>query len=186
VTGGRTLLAALDAALADHVADPADDAPHARGFAAATGLNDLLIRHRLGWDDVVTPGSRLAKLCGRLGSEYRPEQQAAYHHAVRLIMACGASWTELVRLPESVQRAAPEPVVATASVFSPPEEDWMHTVRGLKARAAWRSDGEHARLDALERELQAGHEVEPQDAVWLRDVWWHAELNNPEPEEAIK
>ena len=219
------MLATLDDALA--AAASASGAPggaagsrRAAGMAAARGLNDLLIRHALVWDDVVAPGSRLAKLCGRLGSDYEAEREAAYDHALRLLLRRRATWSDLVRLPETLMREAagrpsarlspgrslaregagvarrtpPGAAVRAAgassrpaqrpAVASPPEEDWMATVRRLKVGATWRSDAEHALLATLERSLAEGHAISAEDARRLRDIWWRVELNEPAPKEA--
>jgi hypothetical protein len=206
------LLAVLDAALRVTDAARLPDGPQAErrraGIAAATSLNDLLIRHRLGWDDVVVPGSRLAKLCGRLGSAYAAEQEAAYDHAVRLILQRRTTWSELVRLPDRLKglpsaldravarrggaagaqprRDAPAPAArpdapsaSHSFATSPPEADWITTVQRLKEHAAWRSEAEYARLDTLECRLFAGHAMGAEDAIWLRDLWWYAELHSP-------
>jgi len=214
------LLAVLDAVLhatnAARFQEPAAAERRNAGITAATRLNDLLILHRLGWDDVVAPGSRLAKLCGRLGSAYAAEREAAYDHAVRLILHRGTTWSELVRLPErlkggpsALDRAvaqnarargapvrrhdtppsapppsAPSPAAPAASASrsfatSPPEVDWITTVQRLKEHAAWRSESEYAALDALECRLFAGDAVSTQEAIWLRNLWWYAELHSP-------
>ncbi len=235
VSRPAAMLAALDAALDAAASAPGrdKDARRAAGIAAATGLNDLLIRHELTWDDVVPPGSRLAKLCGRLGSEYPAEREAAYDHARRLLLGRRATWSDLVRLPaslacEALTREAltregigrfpaaapharppharpphtrPSPArsphardgeglargvrpdaggpASRPTVVSPPEEDWTATVQRLKAGAALRSDAESVLLAALERGLAEGHAISVEEARWLRDIWWRAELHDP-------
>jgi hypothetical protein len=66
---------------------------------------------------------------------------------------------------------------------APPEADWITTVRRLNARAAWRSDTEHILLESLAHSLADGQPIEPAEARWLRDIWWHAELTNPDLED---
>ena len=183
MTTGAALLAALDAAL------PHEDGPlpgaaevelHRAGLSAAIGLNELLIEWGLGWQDVVIPaGGRLALLCGRLGSAYEAEQEAAYLHAVRLIRRLGGPWSRLVHLPEGVA-GAPAAIALQASVL-PPEEDWPSTVASLLSRNAWRSEAEHGLLEALGPRLAAGKAPTAEEARRLRDMWWSAELNAPEP-----
>lgn len=179
------------------------------GIVAAAALNELLIQNRLGWNDAVAPGSRLAKLCGRLGSDYEAEREAAYDHAVRLILRRRATWSDLVRLPDALKRcpvetnrlarngsreadaaletasprfteAAP-PVPDCPANISPPEENWGTTIQRLYERVAWRSETEHARLDALQISLANGHALTKEDACWLREIWWYAELCDPGP-----
>ena len=47
----------------------------------------------------------------------------------------------------------------------------------LRADAAWRSDSERALLAALEHGLAEGQAISVEEARWLRDIWWRAELN---------
>lgn len=157
------------------------------GLAAAAGLHDLLARHRLGWGDVLPPGSRLAKLCGRFGSDYPAEREAAYDHAVRLILRRRATWSALARLPEALQRLAAEPAGPNPGAASlpqappPPEQNWLATVQRLKACATWWTAAESALLEALDRRLVGGRSIGAADAKWLRDLWWEVELNDSEP-----
>lgn len=185
MTDGASLLVLLDASLGDDQGDvdPAWDS----GLAAAVELNSLLLRHHLVWDDVAGSGSRLAKLCGRLGSDYQAERAAAYHHAVHLIRRRRTTWTALVLLPEALltearPTAAPPPPPGEA----PPDENWIVTIRRLNVRAAWRSDAEHIFLESLEHGLAEGQFIGAAEARWVRDIWWEAELNNPEPEDALE
>jgi hypothetical protein len=193
------LLAVLDAAL-----EADTDGPRAAGMAAAIALHRLLAAHRLVWDDVVTPASRLAKLCGCLGSDYAGEQSAAYDHAVRLLRRRRATWSSQVRLPVAPPRALPSapraaPAVApappparaaprrqwdehatgpTGPIAAPPETDWITTVRQLQMRAGWPPDMDHHRMDSLARRLVEGEAIDARDARWLRDLWWWQELND--------
>lgn len=190
MSAAETLLARLDAALpsGERPGDKAGPAANrGAGLAAAAGLHDLLARCRLGWDDLLPPDGRLAKLCGRFGSDYPAEREAAYDHAVRFIVRGGATWSALIRLPEALRRpaAAPANPIPFASVPAPPppEADWLTTVRRLKARAAWWTTTQSAFLDAAERNLADGGAVGAADAKWLRDLWWEVELNDLDPPE---
>lgn len=220
----HALLVRLDAALAG------GDALRHDGLVAATELNRLLVAHRLTWDDVAGAGTRLAKLLGRLGSEYPAEQEAGYDHAVRVILGRHSRWSLLIRLPPWLPEprhaptppppqsppifAAPPPEMAprpahtidlpdlamadglvdelvTEPPLSPlayppvtsPDGDWLTTIHRLRERGAWRSEREHALLDALELELAAGGTLSDAAARRLRDIWWDAEMNDPMPEE---
>ena len=185
---GATLLAALDAA------SPAHDAPvapgsaeaqrHAAGLAAALGLNELLIAHGCIWDEVMdAPGTRLAKICGRLGSCHEAERKAAYDLSVRLLQRRNVRWSDLVRLPPALAEAR-VPVALPASVL-PPEQDWPATVAGLLARAAWRSSPEHELLLTAAARVAEGRAIGAEEARQLRDMWWSAELNSCSPKDDI-
>ena len=180
MTTGGALLAALDAALptggAPPVPEAAETQQHKAGVAAAVSLNDLLVEHGRSWDDVIgEPGTRLGKLCGRLGSTYEAERATAYDHAVRLLRRRGARWSSVVRLPQDLAEAL-VPLSLQTSVL-PPEDGWQETVRLLKARAAWRSDRERDLLQTLGTRLAEGRAVGNAEARLLRDMWWSAELN---------
>ncbi len=186
-----TLLAALDAALAGG----SDPERHAAGLAAAIRLSDLLGRHRLVWNDVMTPDSRLAKLCGRLGSAYPGEQAAAYDHATRLIRERRSSWSEMVCLPKALRDAAapapgehaqelptrPQdagtPPSGLPAGLSAPDGDWPTTLARLLARAAWRTEAEKQLLQRMQRRLDQGLPIAEDDALQVRDIWWDAELD---------
>ena len=181
MTTGAALLAALDAALPSvgAPAEPGAAETHQRqaGVTAAVTLNALLVEHDRSWDDVIRePGTRLGKLCGRLGSTYEAERAAAYDHAVRLLCRRGARWSDLVRLPQALAEAL-VPLSLPTSVL-PPEYDWQATVRSLEARAAWRSDPERDLLSALGARLAEGHAIFNVEAQQLRDMWWSAELRS--------
>jgi hypothetical protein len=185
VSDGIALLMQLDACLAGSASDlgPGWDA----GLAAATRLNALLMQHHLVWDDVIGAGSRLAKLCGRLGSDYEAERASAYGHAVRLIRRRETNWSALVLLPHPLPNVpGPAEISVLPPTEAPPEENWIVTVRRLNRRAAWRTDTEHIFLESLEHGLSEGHAIVAAEARWLRDIWWDAELNNPEPEDAFE
>jgi hypothetical protein len=176
---GKALLAQLDAGLAHGAGDPSP--AWEAGLAAATRLNALLAQHHLGWHDVVAPGTRLAKLCGRLGSEYPAEREAAYRHAVRLILRSQTSWSALVGLPEAL--SSPPAAIAPpppAPDETPPEESWIAIVRRLNRRAAWRTATEQTFLASLEDGLASGQDIGAVEAGWVRDIWWDAELNDPD------
>jgi hypothetical protein len=180
MTTGAALLAALDTALpidgAPTEPDAAETQQFEAGVAAAVSLNDLLVKHGRSWDDVIGElGSRLGKLCGRLGSTYEAERAAAYDHAVRLLRRRGVQWSSVVRLPQDLAEAL-VPLSLPTSVL-PPEDDWRETVRLLEARAAWRSDRERDLLRALGARLAGGHAIDNVQARHLRDMWWSAELN---------
>jgi hypothetical protein len=172
---GRALLATLDAALAtDSVERWRVTVSHEDGLAAAVGLNALLIAHRLGWEDVIAPRSRLARMCGQLGSTFPAEREAAYHHAVRLLMERRSRWSDYVRLPNEVKRA----VIAMPQAASAPEGDWTRTVQVLRDRLEWRSGSEQERLATLETLLSGGGTITDDDAAWLRDLWWCDEMDD--------
>ena len=180
MTTGAALLAALDAALpaggAPAGPEAAEAQQHEAGVAAAVSLNDLLVEHDRSWDDVIgEPGTRLGKLCGRLGSTYEAERAAAYDLAVRLLCRRGARWSDLVRLPQDLAEAL-VPLSLPTSVL-PPEDDWQEKVQLLEARAAWRSDRERDLLRALGARLAEGRAISNAEARLLRDIWWSAELN---------
>lgn len=187
MTTGSALLAALDAALptGGAPAEPhaAETQQHQAGVEAAVTLNDLLVEHGRSWDDVIgEPGTRLGKLCGRLGSSYEAERAAAYGHAVRLLCRRGARWSSLVRLPQDLAEAL-VPLSLPTSVL-PPEDDWQATVRSLEARVAWRSDRERDLLRVLGAGFAEGYAISNADARQLRDIWWSAELIRPRTEDA--
>ena len=184
---GAALLAALDvaslAAEAPIAPGSAEEQRHAAGFAAALGLNELLIAHGCIWDEVMdAPDTRLAKFCGLLGSRNEAERKTAYDHSVRLLQRQNMRWSELVRLPPALAEAR-VPVALPASVL-PPERDWPATVAGLLARAAWRSSPEHDLLLAAAARVAEGRAIGDEEARQLRDMWWAAELNSCSPEEA--
>ena len=184
---GAALLAALDVAIpadgARIAPGSADEQRHLAGFAAAIGLNELLIAHGCIWDEVMdAPDSRLAKICGRLGSRDEAERKTAYDHSVRLLQRQNMRWSDLVRLPPALAEAR-VPVALPASVL-PPEQDWLTTVAGLLARAAWRSSPEHNLLLAAAARVAEGRAIGDEEARQLRDMWWAAELNSCNPEEA--
>ena len=58
----------------------------------------------------------------------------------------------------------------------PPEGDWATTVAWLiePSRLAWRASGPAGR--PRRADLAAGEEINDADAVWLRELWWQAEL----------
>lgn len=184
---GATLLAALD------IASPLGDAPitpgsaeeqrHAAGFAAAVGLNELLIEQGCIWDEVMgVPDTQLAKICGRLGSRNEAERESAYNHSVRLLQRQNMRWSDLVRLPPMLAEAY-APVALPASVL-PPERDWATTIAGLLERAAWRSPPEHAFLVEAAACVAEGRAIGNEEARRLREMWWAAELDSRGPEEA--
>ncbi len=193
---GAALLETLDAALLDEQASGGGGRP-ALGLAAATRLDRLLRRYHLVWDDIVAPGSRLAKLCGRLGSEFEAERAAAYDHAVRLILSQRRTWSALAHLPEAVAAAAEIEADAMAAepfltgvpevglAIQPPDGDWMTSVQHLRQRAGWRSNAEYQWLLALEQRLASGAVIDPAEASQLREIWWYLELNTPGPEELL-
>lgn len=146
---GEALLALLDATL------PADEAGlvagreqaggrRGAGLAAAGRLHDLLARHRFGWGDLLPDDSRLAKLCGRLGSDYPAEREAAYDHAVRLILRRRTSWSALARLPEPL-RQPPVGPPAGPSAGPPkqvaPQPAWLAAAGRLRRRVSWWAAG---------------------------------------------
>lgn len=198
VTTAAALLDTLDAALLDQGASGGvGGARPAAGLAAATRLDRLLHRHHLVWDDIVAPGSRLAKLCGRLGSEFEAERAAAYDHAVRWLLSQNRTWSALVRLPEAVAVAVPIEEHAALSAASlpgaeqaarvilPPDGDWMTSVQHLRQRAGWRSATECRWLLALEERLASGVAIDPEEANQLREIWWYLELNTPGRQELL-
>lgn len=156
-------------------------------------LDALLTRNRLGWADVLAPGHRLAKICGLLGSDFPAEHEAAYRHALRLILLARSTWSALVQLPPGLD-GAPRLARSEGPALLPdddgptpsaPEVDWLTTIRRLKARTAWRSAEERLLLEALEGRLAAGETIAPGDARRFRDMWWCAELNDPAAEDAV-
>lgn len=179
MTDGTALLKRLDASLADSSSDL--DSGWAFGLAAATELNVLLVQHHFVWADVLGPTSRLAKLCGRLGSDYEAERASAYGHAVRLILRQETNWSKLILLPHALLNPIlPLETPALPPSEAPPEENWIVTVQRLNRRAAWRTHTEHIFLESLEHGLAEGQSIGAAEARWLRDIWWDAELNNPE------
>ena len=188
MVAGNILLATMDAALRrDAIVFELGRLGADRqtpGLAAAVGLNQLLVMHGIGWDAVVAPDSLLVKLCGRLGSAFEAEREAAYAHALRFILRHRTTWSDLVRLPNgSPGRPPPVKPVAAPNVSRPSvpplEEDWNLTVERLEARCTWRSDAERALLETLEIELASGEALSLAAARWLRDIWWWADLNTP-------
>ncbi len=177
---GRALLALLDAGLA-HGADEAAPGWSA-GLAAAVLLDALLAQHHLSWDSVVAPGTRLAKLCGRLGSSYAAERASAYGHAVRLILRCQTRWSALVVLPDALLSPPPGPAAPQPGPdgVTACEDNWIVIVRRLNARAAWRSATERTFLESLEQGLALGQAIGAVEARWVRDICWDAELNDPD------
>ena len=153
-------------------------------------MDALLSRHRLTWDDVITPAGRLSKLCGRLGSSFDGERGAAYDHALRFILSGHATWSRYIHLPGPIAAAPADPAqdppaeTPPAPVVSAPDDDWLTTVQRLRQRKAWRSASEHALLNELEQELAAGQTLSATDARRVRDIWWYAELQTANPEEA--
>lgn len=172
---------------------PAPDRP-LNGLAAALRVTAWLLRHRCGWADVLIEEPALAKLCGRLGSAFDAEQEAAYVHALRYLVRHRRSWSTLIRMPAALggvpgQRllqdvatprgqpgAAPWAEIPVQPCHPPPEGDWATTVAWLIEHRAWRVAGERTLLDGLAAQLAAGEEINDADAVWLRELWWQAEL----------
>jgi hypothetical protein len=48
-------------------------------------------------------------------------------------------------------------------------------------RGAWRNERERSLLHRLGERNAAGTPPEEPDALWLRELWWRAELLNPTP-----
>ena len=179
--GIARLVATLDAALPGGDTPWPDVADEGEGLAAILALHGLLAANGLSWDDVLPQGGRLPKLCGRLGSTFPGERAAAYHHAALLVRDLATRWSALLQLPPALAApAAPEPAPAAGfppvPAYSAPDGDWPSTIAGLRSRAAWRSAAERRRLDALEALLHQGGDIGARDAIWLRDLWWFAEL----------
>lgn len=159
------------------------------GLGPALRITALLLHHRCGWADMLTDEPALAKLCGRLGSEFRAEQEAAYVHALRHLARHGQRWSALMRVPAALcgvlqtpPEAFPEPRAATRTdtpvqpSHPPPEGDWAMTIDWLIIQRAWRGERERARLHALAAQTIVGGTPDDADAVWLRELWWQAEL----------
>lgn len=158
------------------------------GLAAAVVLSDVLRHHRLGWLDVMRSELRLAKLCGRLGSDFPGEREAAYVHAVRFIVAHHTSWSATIRFPATLHSEPRRPsTLAESSLprFSAPEGDWPTTVRTLRARSVWLSPGERQLLDAVESRFLTGGALNRGEAIRLRNMWWKTELNDPSDAERL-
>ena len=180
MTTGADLLAGLDKALPAGNArvrpEGRDARQQAAGLLAAIGLNELLIAQGRCWHEIVgASDGRLAKLCGRLGSSYQAEREAAYDHSVRLLQRRNRRWSDLVRLPPELAAACVR-VTLPVSLL-PPDQDWPATVAGLLVRAAWRSPPEHDLLQRLQLRFEAGGAVGAEEARQVRDMWWSAELD---------
>ena len=184
------LLRALESAADKDRASYIQGDPNRRlsGMSAALRLNALLRERGCGWGDVVGRDAVLAKLCGRLGSDFAGEQEAAYVLAMRRIDRLGLRWSEIATLPTALLAARPVAAEAAEApppgdhhdyVHQPPDGDWPTTIAGLLLHVAWRDDDERLRLDALAAQVDAGGSVTDADAVWLRELWWQAELLVP-------
>jgi hypothetical protein len=104
-TGGM-LLAALDATFPPSNASIALGSAEAQRQAAglaAISPNEVLIAHGYSWNEVASaPNTRLAKICGHLGSRYEAERKAAYNHSVHLLLHRNVCWSDLVWQPSGL------------------------------------------------------------------------------------
>lgn len=161
------LLSALEAA---RDAAPADALAHAEAFDAA------LRACGLSWQEVLPRLPTLAKMCGRLGSAYPAERAAAYGHALRELARHRHTWSSAVRLPGEPRGATGAVAPAAPRAPSPPDADWITTIRDLLRRAAWRGAAERDLLHELERQAMQGRDPARAHALLVRDIWWQAEL----------
>jgi hypothetical protein len=63
----------------------------------------------------------------------------------------------------------------------PPEGDWVTTIDWLITQRAWRSERERGLLQVLAARAGTGATLDDADAVWLRELWWQAELLTATP-----
>ena len=181
----RGLRRALDqAATSDRDSAPreASDPPLA-GLPLVRRLTALLLAQRCGWADIVTDDPVLAKICGRFGSAFPAEQEAAYIHALRHLRRRRSSWQSVLRVPAVFGAAVPGMAAAAAASTTPsrapPEDTWLATVEGLLARAIWHDESERLRLARLAARASADDALDDVDAEWVRDLWWDAEVRAP-------
>jgi hypothetical protein len=193
-TGRTYLLRLLDAL--EHASreglPPAEAAQE--GLPPARAIDALLRHNRLTWHDLLPHHPTLAKICGRFGSDYPGEWEAAWRHAVRELHRRHDSWPTAVVLPAMLAPPrpgdddAPPPAPATPPVFYEPRKrreapapdgDWLTTIRGLLQRAAWRTGGERDLLHDMERVALGGGDLAAAHRAVVRDIWWHAELADP-------
>jgi hypothetical protein len=193
-TGRTHLLRLLDAL--DHAGreglSPAEAAHE--GLPPARAIDALLRHNRLTWHDLLPRHPTLAKICGRFGSDFPGEREAAWRHAVRELIRRHDSWPTAIVLPATLAPPpprdddAPMPVPATPPVFyeprkrreaPAPEGDWLTTIRGLLQRGGWRTEAERDLLHDLERMALAGDPLADAHRALVRDIWWLAELADP-------
>jgi len=201
LSDGSALLAVLDAAMPG--AQPSASAPgaRARGLAAAAALGDLLAFHRSSWAEVAVGPPRLARFCGRFGSTFPAEREAAYDYSVRLLARAGLTWSSAFRLPPPMSASGasrpPQDAPATAvpafaavrggrpgqspvpHVPSAPDGSWAATLQGLLDGRALQSAEDRSFLVALLVAVAAGHQVGLQEARTVRNIWWAAEIDPP-------
>jgi len=192
-TGRTYLLRLLDAL--DHAGreglSPADAA--GEGLPPARAIDALLRHNRLTWHDLLPRHPTLAKICGRFGSDFPAEREAAWRHAVRELGRRQDSWPTAAVLPAMLAPPRPDdddtppPPVAPPVFYEPrtrreapaPDGDWLTTIRGLLQRAAWRTGGERDLLHDLERIALGGGPLAAAHRAIVRDIWWQAELADP-------
>ena len=191
-TGRTYLLRLLDAL--EHASreglPPAEAAQE--GLPPARAIDALLRHNRLTWHDLLPHHPTLAKICGRLGSDYPGEREAAWRHAVRELHRRNESWPTAAVLPATLARPRPgdddAPMPATPPVFyeprprreaPAPDGDWLTTIRGLLERGAWRTEAERDLLHDLECMALDDGQIAAAHRAVVRDIWWVAELADP-------
>jgi hypothetical protein len=200
----RSLIAQLDAAAQTDLAasqragTDADGAGGGlAGLAAALRLTALLQRHGCGWADALAGEPSLAKRCGRLGSAFGAERQAAYVHALRYLARRRRVWSAVVQVPSALRRepgaaavrpvpptdARPRPGARADRTPAPPEGDWASTIAWLAAQRVWLDASQCAAVEYLASRIAEGAAPDRAEAAWLREMWWRVELRAAQPTE---
>jgi hypothetical protein len=179
------IAACARAAAAQTAAAPAEAEWALAGLPAALRVTALLLHHGCGWADALIGEPALAKRCGRLGSEFHAERQAAYIHALRHLAQRRRSWSAVMRAPPELCReraGAPAHAAARSDPSpAPPERDWATTIAWLAAQRIWLDASQCAALEHLQSRVACGSAPDPAEAAWLREMWWRIELRASPP-----